>query len=374
MNIIVFFTFDVSLKIWSEKGLLERELKLYENFADRGHTILLLTYGSMEDLSYYTYPNITILPIYSRVPYSKYFIVRLLYSIFIPFLFKHEIKASNILKTNQTWGAHVAIISKLIYGKPCLARSGFNFYEFYKMKSSNLILRFFVFAYSYLVFNLADRVHVSTKRERLFVKSLVLNSIKNISVVPNWIDHNLFKPLESTPSHRLLYVGRLSEQKNLHFLFKALAKTNFSLDIIGSGELYEELVLLSKRLSLDVQFLGTFPNNKLSSFISSYRYFILPSKYEGNPKTLLEAMSSGLIVLGNNVDGINNIINDSINGFLFNSTQDSLVECLYKVLLHTPANVLDTVAVEARQYILKNHTFDALSNYEIAAFYSIQQC
>ena len=372
MKVFVFFTFDVSLKVWSDKGLLERELCLYENYADCGHEIFLLTYGFTDDLLYYNYPNITVLPVYSRIPYSNFLFLRFLASFLIPLFFSPYLKSSDVIKTNQTWGAHVAIISKFLFNKPLLARSGYDFYQFFKEKSNNLFFRSLVFVYSSFTFKFADKVHVSTQREKDSILTLYHQATKSVSVVPNWIDSSRFLPNSSTKSHRLLYIGRLSSQKNLEFLFRVLAKSNVALDIVGDGELKEELVSLSEALHINVRFLGTFSNKELPCILDRYKFFILPSLYEGNPKSLLEAMSAGLIVLGSNIEGIKNIITDNVNGFLFDINEHSLLDCLDRSMCRSSHEHLEQISISARNHILSNHSFSSICTYEIACLHNLQ--
>ena len=91
---------------------------------------------------------------------------------------------------------------------------------------------------------------------------------------------------------------------------------------------------------------------KVSVIIPSYnrfKYFILCSKYEGNPKTLLEAMSSGCIVIGTNVEGVNSIIKNNHNGFLINS-QKGDIEKVFKKISGSQIN-LTVIKQNAIDYI-----------------------
>jgi glycosyltransferase involved in cell wall biosynthesis len=75
--------------------------------------------------------------------------------------------------------------------------------------------------------------------------------------------------------------------------------------------------------------MGVVPNSELPAVLNRYRWYILPSLHEGMPKTLLEAMACGLVCIGTDVDGINQIIEDGVNGYLAEGTQaDALVEVI----------------------------------------------
>ena len=66
MNVILFFTYDVSLKDWFDKGLLDRELKIYENISKNYNIkFTFVTYGTSEDLKYISKDSdFKVLPIY----------------------------------------------------------------------------------------------------------------------------------------------------------------------------------------------------------------------------------------------------------------------------------------------------------------------
>ena len=110
-----------------------------------------------------------------------------------------------------------------------------------------------------------------------------------------------------------------------------------------------------------INFLGSFPNPKLPKVYNKYPIFVLPSKYEGNPKVLLEAMSCGCAVIGTDVQGIRNIIVDGVNGLLVPEDSNSLKEAIIK--LREEPLLRHKLGKEARLNISeKNSLFAALQN------------
>ena len=99
---------------------------------------------------------------------------------------------------------------------------------------------------------------------------------------------------------------------------------------------------------------GNIQNNKLPSIYNKHNIFFLNSKAEGQPKSLLEAMSCGLIVIGKNSPGINEIIKHKKNGFLLNSNNSNLNE-IFKII--KSKNLRNyKMPLQARKYILNNHS------------------
>jgi glycosyltransferase involved in cell wall biosynthesis len=113
-------------------------------------------------------------------------------------------------------------------------------------------------------------------------------------------------------------VGRLHVQKGHKFLLQAFAKVDrrARLAIVGDGELRDELIALAEELQITdrVSFLGA--RADIAEFLSAIDVFVLPSLWEGQPIALLEALAIGKPCIVSNVDGIPEIIEDGVNGYL----------------------------------------------------------
>ena len=73
IKLTIFFTYGISLDIWKKKGLLNRELKIYEELIKKHDIqIQLLTYGNNSDYQWVKdFKGLTVLPVYSRINFSK---------------------------------------------------------------------------------------------------------------------------------------------------------------------------------------------------------------------------------------------------------------------------------------------------------------
>ena len=117
----------------------------------------------------------------------------------------------------------------------------------------------------------------------------------------------------------ILYFGRLSAEKGVETLFNAwlMKERKAQLKIVGTGELYEELNKKSIGIS-SIEMLGFKSGDELNKLIKEASFIIVPSEwYENNPLTIIEAYANGKPVIGSNVGGIPEIINDGDTGFLF---------------------------------------------------------
>lgn len=122
---------------------------------------------------------------------------------------------------------------------------------------------------------------------------------------------------------RIVFVGRLASQKDPVTLIKAFKKLPSTLQeesnvfIIGDGPDKESLKKLIKNLSLEnkMHLLGGMDREKLKMIYLSGDIYVLTTKYEGFPYTIIEAMSYGLPVIASDVGGCSEAV-DSNCGFL----------------------------------------------------------
>ncbi len=152
-----------------------------------------------------------------------------------------------------------------------------------------------------------------------------------VAVVPNGVDSELFRPpaagIPADPGapFRILFAGRLREQKNLGLLLDELARLRregvggFRLDVAGDGPLAAALRGRAERLDLGdrVVWHGWVGKPELVALYRSADCFVNPSLYEGLPNTVLEAMACGLPVVASRVAGNDALVVDGETGLLF---------------------------------------------------------
>lgn len=149
-----------------------------------------------------------------------------------------------------------------------------------------------------------------------------------IHTIPNGVDTLRFSPAAANQTHdgnaivRLLFVGRLTHQKGLDVLFRALASlpphTAWSLSVIGDGDDRTKLENLARELELDgsIRFEGWSDRNELPRRYQAADAFVLASRDEGMSNAVLEAMASGLPVVTTRIAGSEELIRDGHSGIL----------------------------------------------------------
>jgi glycosyltransferase involved in cell wall biosynthesis len=152
---------------------------------------------------------------------------------------------------------------------------------------------------------------------------------KRVYYIPNAIS---FHSEDEHPAHdsRLSFepkgyvigsAGRLTKQKGFTYLIDSIPQVlnrypNLDLVIMGEGELRTQLEAQVSKLGITthVHFLGK--RGDVYKILSMMDLFVLPSLWEGLPTVILESMSMGIPVIGSNISGITDLIQDGITGWL----------------------------------------------------------
>lgn len=186
----------------------------------------------------------------------------------------------------------------------------------------------------------------------------------NIEVVPNGVDIQPFSnPVERRdraefgfkPEHVVLtYMGRLSPEKNLTFLLRAFAGTaqayeHVRLLVIGDGPERENLQDQANNMGIrsKVFFTGMVPYMNLPGYLTAADAFITASVTEVHPLSMIEAMATGLPVLGIQSPGIGDTIVEGETGFL--STEDMAAFTAKMVRLVTEHDLRRQMGLKACQ-------------------------
>jgi glycosyltransferase involved in cell wall biosynthesis len=212
-------------------------------------------------------------------------------------------------------------------------------------------------------YRFADAIITSSKRNFEYVEKNY-NPSGIHALIPNYVKTDVFKPLNTNKKKdSICFIGRLSTEKNLYALLKALNGLSYALTIIGSGEQKELLNNFTIENAVNVNFLGNIPNHDLPEILNKHELFILPSLYENMPKTLLEAMSCGMPVIGTNVKGINEVIEHGKNGILCDTDSNSIRNAI--ISLMGDEALKEKLGENARRTIVENYSLDVLAKKEL---------
>lgn len=370
MKILLLFSFRISLQDWVTSGIFDREVKLYQELIRRYPVqAKFLTYGGEKDQDYcLDLDGISILPVYKRQPDHPVKLACALRTLLLPWTFGEELRTLDLYKTNQMMGAWVGVIGKLRFRKPLLVRCGYELSEFLRFARANWWLRFGGWVASFVTYHVADRIHVATQKDKEIVRRRFLVSSRKIYVHPNWVDTATFcpPPKDKKRRHNVLFVGRLTDQKNLPLLVDAMSGTDLGLTIVGAGELEKELQKRIDKHRIVVNLRSNIPNSSMPDLYRECKIYVICSHYEGNPKTLLEAMACGCAVIGTNVPGIREIISHEKNGILVSENHEELRAAICR--LKDDDKLRQAIGEAAHELILREHSLHAAVEAEWCAY------
>jgi len=357
-TLALFFTAGISLKTWHDIGMIDREVAIYNELSKHFKHIYFFTYGDKEDLKFKSYlaDNITIIP-------KKYISNSLLYSFMMPFIHHKILKDVDILKTNQMWGSWSAVLAKLIYRKKLIVRTGYMLSIHYAKRNPKSRINWLMKIIEMIAYKLADAIITTSQTNFEYVERNYSPSGTHV-LIPNYIETEVFKPMDiAKKKGTICFIGRLTKQKNLFTLLEALKGLPYTLTIIGSGEQEEQLKKFAAENKVEANFLGNVPNHELPKILNQHELFILPSLWEGMPKTLLEAMACGMPVIGTRIDGTKEVIEHGRNGILCSTNTDSIREAI--VTLMEDRELRQRLGENARKRIVEDYSLANLADKEL---------
>lgn len=359
MNIVVILTYEMSLESWDKAGIIDRELKLYKQLAKSyGYRFTFITFGNEADMKYLSIvPNSQIIPIYKFFRYRKTKILKFIQSLFVFRRINKELKSPDLIKTNQLMGFWVALGIKFRFKCPFIVRTGYDIYEFSIKNKKNILKRLGYFLLTQLALVVSDLYSVTTMANKIFLKNNFIFAKEKIIITPNWVSSNIENKEIIDRKNEIITVGRLEKQKNYNYLIEEFSNSNMVINIVGEGSLKKDLKRLSKEKNTIVSFLEKMPNSELTLLLSNFKYFVLPSLFEGNPKVVLEAMAAGCIVVVNNFSGISEIVSNEIDGFIIEAKKDNLKNLFN--FLNDNDGVLKDISQNAISKVKKNFSLDS---------------
>jgi glycosyltransferase involved in cell wall biosynthesis len=246
----------------------------------------------------------------------------------------------------------IALNHRILYTPHGFSLESLNFFSslFYK------IIEMYLYRYTDVL------IHVSETERELFLKSIPnANKDKHI-YIPNGIElipdeyyiskaevFNYILPnkIEDRNAKNILFIGRISAQKGLDILINAidmLDRADFNLYIIGEGEEnYENYIkkLVDQSKHADKIFwLGKIRRAKY--YMKAFDGIVIPSRYEGMPYILLEAMIAQMPIITTPSRGITDLV-DSSTSFMSDFISAESLKKSLNVFLDAPNNYLNKI-------------------------------
>lgn len=206
-----------------------------------------------------------------------------------------------------------------------------------------------------------DAIHTLNEDDKKLIKKW---GVKKIYLIPSGSDTEYFKIKKFKKSNKLrfLFVGRLSKQKGIDILVKAITfflkenpKAKVEFNIVGSGEL--EYLVKKIKSKPKVNYLGYVKN-----IVKTYQQnniLIVPSRQETFGLIITEANSCGLPVISSKIPGPNKLIKNGKNGWFIKKLNPKelakQIEIIYKEWSKNPG-LIKTKGLYGRKFVEENYS------------------
>lgn len=227
---------------------------------------------------------------------------------------------------------------------------------------------------NYTVKNVDRIVFIAKIGQQNFLRLYPNRTIENTSVIINGIDDlteaqlyevcEIKKNIKSNYKYRLCCTGTINTRKGQRIIIEALHKlpqnliNQIHVDFLGDGGELPILEKLSSDYNLQdhITFYGAVPNVDVFKYLAQNNIYVLMSKNEGLPISIIEAMRAGLPVISTKVSGIPELVKEEYNGFLLNPDVDELCNLLNKL----PQYDWKELGANSRTRFEKEFTFERM--------------
>ena len=176
-------------------------------------------------------------------------------------------------------------------------------------------------------------------------------SESQMTYVPNYIDAEDFR-VRDKPGEHFAFVGRLAPEKGIETLIHASRQAGTKLKIVGTGPIEDQLRSLAIRLGGDVEFTGVLSGLELRMAIAAARALVLPSEwFENAPVSILEAYATGVPVIGADIGGIPEMIDQGDTGYVFDSGSVSDLAATLTDFSNLPDTEVLAMGTRARELV-----------------------
>ncbi|MCK5177456.1 MAG: glycosyltransferase family 4 protein, partial [Candidatus Aenigmarchaeota archaeon] len=161
--------------------------------------------------------------------------------------------------------------------------------------------------------------------------------------LPLGIESKNNKPIKKNYDNlNILYAGQLSKHKGIHILIEAFKQINnpkIRLNIVGKGPDSEYFQKLADKDSR-ILFHGFVSDKKLNELYNFANIVVVPSRwYDNSPVVIYESFAHSNLVIGSNIGGIPELIENDKNGFLFEAGNIIELKDIFTNLINNPTKL-----------------------------------
>jgi len=352
----------MSLSRWANMGYLNRELEIYQCLGQKIGHVYIYSYGKDEKEYVKGYDNISVMskprffPTWSFLPNILIRVSNQIYNIYTIISQRKLLKSIDIIKTNQFIGSGWGLVFKVIFNAKLVVRMGY-YHTIDFRRFSNKREYFIKMLLEKYIFPRADGLIFTDPLSEKFVQNNYSLRDTICITIPNLINTKIFRPIISGSKYDIVCVGRINQNKNQILLLESIKNLGLKVLFIGDGPHKDLSVSVANKYKIELLILNNIPNNELPIYYNQSKLFVLLSQYDSNPKSLLEAMSCGVICVGSNVPNINQIITHNHNGLLTNLESSCIRKTIIDALSDNNIN-RSNISRLSRKYVINNNDME----------------
>jgi glycosyltransferase involved in cell wall biosynthesis len=288
---------------------------------------------------------------------------RLLRAFEMPVRHRRQFKRCAVFRVFQLTGIMPALMARAWWGTPFVTTYGFWYTRLARTGVSRIGMR----VLERVGLGRAAAVIVTTEELRAHVATIA--PAERIHLIPNGVDLGRFAPAKRRASRgAIVYIGRLSEEKNLSTLVQAAAALRRHvpgrLVMIGAGPLKDRLEAEARAAGVPAEFPGVVDHQLIPRWLEEADAFVLPSFTEGHPKALIEAMAAGVPCIASDCAGNRALVKDRDAGLLFDPRDPAaLAEALERVL--TDETLASTLGRRGHDLVAREYDLGRLVRSEV---------
>jgi glycosyltransferase involved in cell wall biosynthesis len=287
------------------------------------------------------------------------------YALLLPFIYREQFRRCEVLRVMQLPGVIPALGARRLFGTPFVVTYGYRYGEVARIAGSRVKPRLYSLLERVAIPRAAG-VIVTSRELEAHVKGV--HPTARVIYAPNGVDMTTFapRPAGAIGKRSVLYVGRLSAEKNLERLVDAVGRLRppAHLVVIGTGNRRAVLERQAVTAGVSVEFRGVVPHGELPAHFNGADLFVLPSLTEGHPKVLIEAMACGLPCAVSARGGNLTLVEDGITGLLFDPEDTAAMARALERLL-TDMALARRVGASARALVADRYDVHALLDAEV---------
>lgn len=185
---------------------------------------------------------------------------------------------------------------------------------------------------------------------------------EKLTYIPNFVESRSYQPIFGGGKY-ILFIGRISKEKGIFTLIKAVKDIDVEVKIVGEGPMKTECEAYIRANKItNIVFEGYRSGEELRSLFQGALFLILPSEwYENAPMAVLESFAYGKPVIGSDIGGIPELITEHETGLLFKPADHRELGEKIRYLLSRPS-LIATMGSKAREKV--EQKYNAQAHYE----------